>query len=335
MVKFGIFADLHVDIIHDGQQRLEKFLDACRKENVDFVIQLGDFCYPDENRKCVCAPEKIPVNVYNALNYETYVDKDKIVSLYRNFEKPAYHVIGNHDCDLCSKKQLLEYYGAETGTYYSFDAGEVHFVVIDGNFMKLDRKYIDFENGNYFDECYRKPGDKVLPYVSDSQLEWLKKDLASTQYKTVIFSHQGLVSSMENMAVLNQKDIKEIIDSAPNGVVMAINGHEHLDMIEKIGNTWYYNMNSMSNAWMGKDFLCEGRYGAEIDEKFPNIKYTAPYADSVYAIITVDENAIDIKGTKSDFVGPTPEELGSKEDWSWCRNLDITASVKDRYIDLK
>ena len=33
-VKFGVFADLHVDIMHDAQERLEKFLEDCRKEDV-------------------------------------------------------------------------------------------------------------------------------------------------------------------------------------------------------------------------------------------------------------------------------------------------------------
>ena len=36
-VKFGVFADLHVDIMPDPQRRLEAFFAACRKENVDFM----------------------------------------------------------------------------------------------------------------------------------------------------------------------------------------------------------------------------------------------------------------------------------------------------------
>ena len=80
-IKFGIFADLHVDIMHDTQERLEVFLDACRKEDVDFVIQLGDFCYPDEDRKCVCSPEKMPINLKLALEGKSYADKEKMTSV--------------------------------------------------------------------------------------------------------------------------------------------------------------------------------------------------------------------------------------------------------------
>ena len=46
-VKFGVMADLHVDIMPECEERLAAFLDACRKEDVDFIVQLGDFCYPD------------------------------------------------------------------------------------------------------------------------------------------------------------------------------------------------------------------------------------------------------------------------------------------------
>ena len=30
-VRFGVFTDLHVDIMHDCQQRLSTFIDACRE----------------------------------------------------------------------------------------------------------------------------------------------------------------------------------------------------------------------------------------------------------------------------------------------------------------
>ena len=38
-VRFGIFTDLHLDIMHDGRARLNAFIDQMEKENVDFIIQ--------------------------------------------------------------------------------------------------------------------------------------------------------------------------------------------------------------------------------------------------------------------------------------------------------
>ena len=44
------------------------------------------------------------------------------------------------------------------------------------------------------------------------------------------------------------------------------------------------HINSASNYWLGSKYVCLGRYGSEIDEKYPNIRYVAPYSRSLYAI---------------------------------------------------
>ena len=137
-VKFGVFADLHVDIMHDTQERLEKFLDACRKENVDFIIQLGDFCYPDEDRKVVCKPELMPPNIKLAISVPTYADKNAIIGMFNNFEKPSYHVLGNHECDMCSKKETLRYYNMDhehENIYYNIQSNKSHELQVQENLL--------------------------------------------------------------------------------------------------------------------------------------------------------------------------------------------------------
>ena len=47
-VKIGMIADLHQDVMHDGDRRLKSFLQAMKNENPDAVIQLGDFAYPNK-----------------------------------------------------------------------------------------------------------------------------------------------------------------------------------------------------------------------------------------------------------------------------------------------
>ncbi|MBR5518624.1 MAG: metallophosphoesterase [Clostridia bacterium] len=326
-IKFGVLADLHVDIMHDCEERLKVFLDVCKKENVDFIIQLGDFCYPDI-RDCICKPENTPENVLNALNMPTYVDKDKIISMYRDFEKPSYHVIGNHDCDMCSKEQILEYYGVDYGPYYSFDMGGFHFVILDPNYMKLDGKYVSYDRGNYFDESYRP--DKVIPYLPDEQIKWLENDLANTKYPSVLFTHQCLTDGHDGN-VLNWKDVKKVIDSAPNKVVMALNGHEHTDLCEKVDGVWYYTVNCMSNMWVGKRWSRKDRYPAEVYEKFPSLEYVVPYENSQFAIITMDEKGAQIKGTKGGFVGASPKDMGMEQK----RVEKIVSDVKDRYLSFE
>ncbi len=333
-VKFGIFADLHVDIIHDGEKRLRSFLDTARQENVDFVIQLGDFCYPDEGRKNNCKPEHRPVNIANALVFPTYADKDTIRSLYRDFEKPSYHVIGNHDCDMCSKAQILDYHGIDGGAYYSFDAGNFHFIVLDTNYFMEDGKYFSYEFGNYFDVI---PGKiRTLPYLPPEEMEWLKSDLDSTEKPSVIFTHQSLREGAAR-SILNAAEFKAAVNGRRSRVVLCFNGHTHLDGAVFDGGIWYVHLNSMSNYWLGDSFTCIGRYGKEIDEKYPNVRYVAPYKEPLFAIVELDCNSAKITGQKSEIVGRTPDELGYYDSGRGKSLIDlgeprVTAMIKDRLL---
>lgn len=329
-IKFGVFADLHVDIIHDPQKRLETFLEACRREDVDFIIHLGDFCYP-ESRNVVCKPENRPINIQNALETKTYADKDAIISLFRNFEKPGYHTLGNHDCDMCTKEEVLRYYGVDYGPYYSFDRGGFHFVVLDPNYYLWNGEYVSFRNGNYFDtSCEPVP---VLPYLPPEQLKWLEADLAQTPYPTVLFSHQRLTD--DSCSIRNAATLREILKAAPNGVVLALNGHEHMDNVSKVDRTWFLNVNSISNYWLGVEFDHPQRYTEEIDKMHPNIRYVAPYEEAVFSIVTLDEAGATVKGTKSTIVGTPPEKQGVyQKGTNFCRSLwsPITAAQRDRFL---
>ena len=326
-VKFGIFSDLHVDIMHDPQLRLESFLDACRQEQVDFIIHLGDFCYP-ETRKVICKPENRPVNIENALHSPTYADKDTIIALYRDFEAPSYHVIGNHDCDMCTKEEVLWYYGVTYKPYYSFDHGGFHFIVLDPNYYMQDGEYISYGNGNYFDAA---PG--TLPYLPPEQLSWLEEDLSKTPYPTILFSHERLAE--DHAAIRNAAQLRSILAVAPNKVVLALNGHEHMDNVWKVDNTWFLNINSISNYWLGEEYICLNRYTKEIDEKHPNIRYVVPYRDPVFSIVTVDENGATIHGRSGEFVGITPDAQGvNQAGTSFRRKLvtPITPSQQYRWL---
>lgn len=42
-LKFAIVSDLHASAMPDGKERVQAVVDAANKENVDFLIQLGDF----------------------------------------------------------------------------------------------------------------------------------------------------------------------------------------------------------------------------------------------------------------------------------------------------
>ena len=100
-------------------------------------------------------------------------------------------------------------------------------------------------------------------------------------------------------------------------------------------HTWFLNINSISNYWLGEDYLCLGRYGKEIDEKHPNIRYVVPYRDPIFSIITLDEKGAKVSGRIGEFVGISPDEQGvNKAGTPFRRKLvtPITPSQQDRWL---
>ena len=108
-LRIGIAADVHQDIIHDGYARLRFFIDDMKKRKPDFIIQMGDFALPRKRNQ-------------------------PFLDAWNEFEGPRYHVLGNHDMkDFGFKKeQTMDWWQMER-RYYSFDHGDFHFIVLDGN----------------------------------------------------------------------------------------------------------------------------------------------------------------------------------------------------------
>lgn len=282
-MKFGIFADSHVDYIHDGLSRVEKFYRTAINEKVDFCIQLGDFCAPHE--------DKIKI-------------KKEILSLVRAQPIKTYHVLGNHDMDRNSKREVLDFVGQE-GAYGSFDADGVHLIYLDASYYRDGNEEISYHYGNY-----KSAADTDLPLLPKAELAWLRSDLAGAKYPSVIFSHQSLVES--RAGIINAEDFREVIRTAPRGVLMCICGHEHVDRIEEKEGVIYYCLNSMSYYWAGSAYT-HSPYGKEIEAEFPLIKYVFPYKEPLFAVIEITDGEINISGRETEFVGTKPTEVNFKK----------------------
>ncbi len=276
-VKFAALADFHQAMFPDrAENMLVQFIEAVKKEKVDFVIDLGDFAFP------------LPANDIPVENSKSLIDKFNSA-----FDVPVYHVLGNHECDYFTKKESLDFHGFGTeGTYYSFDAEPFHFVVLDANFMKLPEGYVAYENRNYYKWSYENP--PVIPYIPDYELEWLREDLAKAKYPTVLFSHQRLSPGYFNSGIRNRDEFLDVINSAPNKVALSINGHEHVDYVEKIDNMWYYSLISGSNMYAGSKYS-------------PTV---CQYSKTQYGIITLDAKGAYVKKTEGEYIGPSPVDIG-------------------------
>ena len=316
-VKFGIFTDLHLDIMHDGRIRLDTFIEQMKKEDVDFIIQLGDFCYPEDTSKCLCSEKNMPINLKNAMRVPADVPKIELLEKFNKFSKPHYHVLGNHEFDFCSKEQAMKLYGMDK-RYYSFICKGWKFLVVDGNNFKTKTGELkDYYYGDYFDS-------EDLPYIDSEQMEWIEKELLESDMPIIIFSHQPLNEGPRG--IKNADELSNLFIKANRSgkkVRLCINGHTHVDRLECDKGVYYYTLNSMSNHWIGTKFA-KHRFSDEIEEAFPNLQYTFPYKSPLYAIVELNSKGAYIKGKSGEFIKPSPLDMGCDE--------DLSASVQDREI---
>lgn len=269
VVRFGVCADVHKDVMHDADERLRVFIDRMNRQDVDFIIQLGDFCRP-------------------------YPRNDGFMAIWRSFRGPGYHVLGNHDMDGGFTREQTAAYCRMPGRHYTFDAGDFRFIVLDGN----DRT--------------EPPQQGYARYIGVEQQQWLRQQLGATNKSIIVFSHQSLE---DEGGVANNAAVRAILEDANRAagkrkVAACFSGHHHIDYQRRIGAIDYIQINSMSYFWMGGDYQ-HVRYNETIDKNYPWIKYTAPYRDPLFAVVTLEpDGSISIAGTQSTWVGPSPWDLG-------------------------
>lgn len=281
-VKFAVISDIHNDIMHDGPKRLNDFMADAAKNDVDFIIELGDFCHVKESNRY-------------------------FVNLWNSFPGEKYHVLGNHDMDVCDKVQYQMFVGIKD-RYYSFDKGDFRFIVLDANNLYTDGKYIPYAYGNFYVDMSKRE------FIDPEQIEWLKKEIRYTDKKCIIFSHQCLENT-----VGNREEIRRILEEENKAagfkkVVAAFSGHDHTNYEKVINGIAYIQINSASNQWVGDQYKCESRFSKEINEKNPYLKFVTPWEESIYAIVTVDSEGLKLKGKESKFISPTPEEMKIPKD---------------------
>ena len=143
---------------------------------------------------------------------------------------PFYNVPGNHDLnfDVPDDRYSLETFTRHFGpTYYSFNHGKVHFVILDDI------------------EWHGKKGDKKGYYkgaVSDEQLEWLNNDLKYVDPdKLIVFSMHIPLKTMRGATevryIKNTRPFFELLEGRKHALLLAAHTHtlEHHYMDEKDG----------------------------------------------------------------------------------------------------
>lgn len=300
ILRFGLCADPHHDIIPDGKERLQKFVSKAQAEQVDFILQLGDFCFPKiENRS--------------------------FLKIWQQFDGARYHVLGNHDMDISSKEETMDFWGMPN-KYYAFDRGGYHFIVLDANYIRKDGIYQDYKHANFYIDSSQRT------FINEEQIRWLQEDLANTSLPTIIFSHQSLVNTQSG--IKNRLEIQQILEESNRKagyqkVIACFNGHDHIDFSRTLNQIHYVEINSMSYHWVGAEYEDESRYPKSYYQKRPNLGKVAPYQDSLYAIVTIDPAGyILIEGVRSEWVNPSPQKLGVPENVKGNRLSPVISDYK-------
>nr|WP_319395410.1 calcineurin-like phosphoesterase C-terminal domain-containing protein [uncultured Desulfobacter sp.] len=128
---------------------------------------------------------------------------------------PVYYVPGNHDLDFDATRDedsfdtMKSYMGA---TYYSFNYGDVHFVILDSV------EYPSAGSSSYNGK------------ISDAEMEWLANDLAYVPMDKLIVlnMHIPIVSDLDRTSDRHQVDNREDLYALLDGrKVVSLGGHTH------------------------------------------------------------------------------------------------------------
>lgn len=292
-VTFAIASDFHAPDVPGGLERVQAFVDNAKSRKVDFIIELGDFARLDS----ASAPYRDAWNSFGG---------------YR------YHVIGNHDCDRYDKDRYAGGMGMPA-PYYSFDHGDYHFVVLDNNnWADKEGNIHPYSHGNYY--------GKSTDWMDAGQLEWLRRDLSSTDKKCILFSHESIDFRLKNGEEVRKVLEAENARAGRKKVVMAFSGHDHSNYYREINGIHYGQINSASYVWIGKDTRTERRFSKEINDRYGLMKNSMMYDRPLWAIVTLSDDGVKIEGVKGEFIPPTPEEIGITSNVD---SLPLIPSIED------
>ena len=170
-----------------------------------------------------------------------------------------FHTIGNHDHDMCKDgdfNTVIEYVKDIAPTYYSFNIGDVHYIVLD-----------DILCTNVGGAASAKPERSYKSEVTDEQLKWLAKDLSFVSKTTpVIVTSHAPVYAKETVKNVNAvttyylKNSGTLISKFNGYNVDFVTGHTHvLYNVDKSSEGIYeHNAGAVCASWWWSGYLTPG-----------------------------------------------------------------------------
>jgi alkaline phosphatase len=220
-ITIGLFTDSHYadrDPLgsrhyRDAAAKLAEFVRTMNEVKPSFAISLGDLVDKGETWEA-------------ELGYLKHIE-----GIYRPFDGPRHYVIGNHDVATFSKEQFMEGVGMPA-SYYSFDHGPFHCIVLDANY---NPDFSPYMAGNF---------DWTQTYIPPSEQQWLAEDLQGTEKKTLVFVHQPLDDEKGPHGVKNAPAVRQLLE-ASGRVIAVFQGHNHAGAYRRINGLPYFTLRAL------------------------------------------------------------------------------------------
>lgn len=215
MIRFLVFSDLHMEDLTDGRKRLKSILDRAKSEKAEFIVSLGDLCFPTEEYAFVH-------------------------EMFKSAGIPIYHTIGNHDVQNWNLSEALKFLRKDK-SYEAFEKDGYKFIILDTCYWKTEDGEYHFPNKKRIKSNY--------PCIPEEELLWLKDQLSDGK-KYIIFSHMSLVNPFMHRGIANKEAVQKIFDG--KNILLCMNGHDHGSDLKIINGVPYYTVNSASQfCWWG------------------------------------------------------------------------------------
>ena len=299
----------------DGQDNHRMLLlgDIHLAKRTDDQKQFADFV-KDVNATVSASPGKVYALTLGDMTWDLYW----IVNNYSFKEYLAdasgikgvtvYHTIGNHDHSMyyMGDYDTVKDYKENIGpTYYSFNIGKVHYVVLD-DVECTNKTATTDEKGN---ACYTREYNGRV--VAD-EISWLKKDLASVPNGTplVVTMHIPLFNAKGSATLKDASALENVLKAYPQ--VHLVTAHTHtvyntdqlsdLHIYEhnagSICGTWWWSAKETPGVHIGQDGSPGGYTVMDVTGTDFKWQYKATGKGADYQFVTYDRNGIHLTNDK-------------------------------------
>lgn len=240
LIKVGLMTDLHyadkpptkTRFYREALAKLDEAVEVMNREKPALVVELGDF-----------------------IDQADSVDREiewlrTMESHFARLSMPRLYVLGNHCVGTLTKQEFAANTKA-SGSFESFEAGGVTFVILDSCFRSngtpYSRKNFDWKDAN----------------VPKDELAWLESQLHKATGPVIVLAHQRLDADKAH-AVQNAAEVRSLLEKS--GKVLAVfQGHSHKNDYQQIASIHYTTLVAMvegsgaeNNGYTMLDVLADG-----------------------------------------------------------------------------